>query len=224
IQEGREPAAVDPPRVALAWIPSETWFAARALPPGSTRSEAMLLALDEELAADRAARISTAEVQVREELAAADAAGAAALAARIDALEPTPARFELCAWSMAQAGRAAEYEPAWRARAAAAREGPDEARSHLVGARIALARGDELAARAALGAALALADPDAAILTARLLLASGEHRRARILARAWVEDETARGVPGALWALACLAETPGSASRGTPPGSGAPVR
>ncbi len=222
--QGQTKAPVDPPRVAIAWLPTEAWLAARALPAGPMRTAAMLLALDEASTIDQPARIATAEQQAHEELFGANANGAAQLAERIDEIEPTPARLALRAWSLAQSGRASDPGIAWRARIAAASDGPDEVAARLASARIALAGGDDLAARAELGAALALASPDAASLTARLLVARGEPRRARVLARAWIDDPAARDVPAALWALACLAEQPGSAALGTPPRADTPLR
>lgn len=222
--EGRRARPVDPPRAPMAWLAGEPWLAARALPAGATRSAAMLLALDETGAIDRPARVALADQQVREELAVADAAGAASLAERVDELEPNPARLALRAWSMAQAGRSDDPGAAWRARVAAAVEGPDPASARVALARLALASGNELSAREHLGAALALSSPEAASLTARLLVARGEPRRARVLARAWIDDGRARDVPAALWALACLAETPGPDAQGAPPRPAAPVR
>jgi len=222
--KGRTEAPVEPPRAPMSWLPLEPWFAARALPAGPTRSTAMLLALDDEPVADRPERVALAGRLAYEELAAANAPGAAALAERLDLLDPSVDRLALRAWALAQAGRAPDAEALLRTRQSEAADGPDEARLRVLGARIALARGDDLAARARLGAALALGSPDAAVLSARLLLASGEGRRARTLARAWIDAPDTRDASAALWALACLAEAPGPSSPEAPPRAGAPVR
>lgn len=222
--QGQIEAPVEPPRAPLAWLPPEPWLAARALPAGTARSTAMLLALDHTQANDRAARIVLAEQHVLEELGGGNAIGAAQLAERIDGIEPTPERLALRGWALTQSGRAPDPGIGWRARVRAALEGPEAPAAHIASARIALSSGDDLAARVQLGAALSLASPEAAALTARLLVASGEPGRARVLTRAWIYDTAGRDLPSALWALACLAETPGSGVQRPPPPGDTPVR
>lgn len=228
--KGRRQLEVEPPRVAMAWLPSEPWFAARALPAGPTRCTAMLLALEDSGSYDFPVRVATAEAQYREESLAANVFGAAALAERVEALAPTSERFDRAVWAAAQAGYAREAETMLRARAPA--EGnPSETAQRVLAARIALARADELAARAELGPALALGSSAAAVLTARLLLERVETQRARVLTRAWVETEgPEKNLACALWALASLADLPSNAVdptstvRATPTQAASPLR
>jgi hypothetical protein len=230
--KGRRQDHVDPPRGAMHWLRGEPWLAAQALPPGPTRCAAMLLALEEAGASRISAQLATAERQAREELADANVLGAAALAERVGALEPTPARLELWAWAMTQAARTAEVEREWnqrtqlveRARGGRVADEALESPWRVIRARAALGRDDELAARAELGAALALGSSDAAVLTARLLLARGERERARVLARAWVDTGPSSDMAGALWALARLGELPTASPARAPPGPDRPLR
>lgn len=232
--EGRAALPVEPPRVAIDWTASEAWFAARALPAGAARCEAMLLALDAAAPSELASRVDVAEGHAREELLAADPYAAAQLAARVDAVAPTAARFALHARAVAQAGdlragRASDVgsldlATQGSARADAVAGSPDEAVVRCALARLALARGDVVAARGAIGAALARSSGEAAVLAGRLLVDGDEPRRARVLARAWIGDADGRDVPSALWALACLAETQRAYTGGAPFRPTPPVR
>ncbi|MBL8863406.1 MAG: hypothetical protein JNK02_15550 [Planctomycetes bacterium] len=221
---GGAPEALDPPRAGFSWLGHEPWFAARALGPGPLRVEAMLRALDEAGAPDRAARLAAADQQVRSELAAANPGGAADLAGRLDELDPGPARCALAAWAAAQAGRAAEFEPRLAARLASAVDLADEALLRVARARLRLAAGDELGARVDLGAAAAAGSADAATLAARLLLERGEADRARVFLRGFVAEP---GVPDslrALWALAVVDGIPRLAADPAESPANLPVR
>ncbi len=223
--KGRPQLDVEPPRTAMAWLPAEPWFAARALPPGPTRCTAMLLALEDTAGEDLSVRIATAEAQSREESLAANVFGAAALAERVEALAPTSARFERAVWTAAQAGRASDAQTQLRARAVTD-GGPSESAHRVLAARLALAQGDELAARAELGSALALGSGEAAVLTARLLLERAEYQRARVLTRAWVDSAEGheKNVACALWALASLPDLRGALPARTVPTPTVPTR
>jgi len=214
---------LEPPPAGFTWLPSEAWFGARALRPGPARCEAVLGSLANAVPADRPVRLSTAESQLLEELCAGNSGGAADLAARIDALEPTTARAVRAAWTGAQAGRQEAVASTLAARLAAS-DPADEPRLRLALARVALARDDELGARAQLGAALAGGDPGAAALTARLAFDRAEAHRARVLLRGWLEGPGAGGEVSALWALAALESAPYPVRPGPETGPVVPVR
>ena len=214
---------LDPPPVGFTWLPSEAWFGARALGPGSARCAALLESLTQATPADRPVRIAIAESQLLEEVCSGNADGAAELALRIDALEPTAARAARAAWTGTQAGRGEAVAIALSARIAAS-DAADESHLQLALARVALARGDEIGARTELGAALAGGDASAAALTARLSIDRHEARRARVLLRGWIDGPGSRGEISALWALAMLEPTPYRASPGHETGPAVPVR
>ncbi len=222
--KGRAQPEVDPPRVAMSWLPGEAWWAARALGPGPTRCATMLVALDQADVGERGERIALADVQVRQEWLAANVLGCAALAQRIDELEPDFAHLERAAWALAQAGRVADAAALVRARSAALADASLEAPAHVLAARTALAQGADLTARAELGAALALGSADAAILSARQLLERGEPQRARVLTRGWIGAAGARDVPDALWALANLLDSSRPVGTRAPAASRSPLR
>lgn len=209
---------LDAPSEPIAWLAREPWLATRALAAGPLRTEAMLLALRETAAPDFPARQALAAGQTEEELAAGHAELAAALARQLDALASDPVSARRRAWCETQAGRPELAAQDLRDRRAAASDESQAAHYGLTLARVALATGDELGARAAAGAALVLGSPDAAVLLGRLALARGEPDAARVVARAWVEGRAERDFPGALWALSLL--PPGF----PPPSPGSPVR
>jgi len=209
----RREKLIDPPPVGFTWLTSEAWFGALAVRPGAARCEALIEALANTAPPDMAARLAIAESQLLDEVCLGNIHGAADLAARIDALEPTADRAARAAWAGTQAGRGEVVASSLATRIASS-EPSDEAHLRLALARVAVARGDEIGARSELGAALAGGDSRAAALTARLAFDRGEARRARVLLRGWLDGPEAGGEVSALWALAALDST----SYRVPPG------
>lgn len=219
----RREKPIDPPPTGFTWLPSEAWYGALALRPGAARCDALSEALSNATPADLPVRLATAESRLLEEICLGNVHGAADLAARVDALEPTPDRAARAAWAGTQAGRGDAVASRLSTRIAAS-EPADEARLRLALARVAVARGDEIGARAELGAALAGGDDRAAALTARLAFDRDEARRARVLLRGWLEGPEAGGEVSALWALAALDSASYRVRPGPETGPVVPVR